>query len=161
MFTAKSFKNLFHRQKQLEFNLGNFTIKDLVNFPHKEDASMEEPFIVEIIHDNHLVVKHSASGRVNSVHHYEYLPNKKMVIIDSTLEREAYVMYVSVCMAFVLLAQSPINLFLFFFVAVSIFYVVSIILIVSLRIESQEMQRELEIRINYTLRTGKKVNVID
>jgi len=160
MFNLESFKRFYHRRKELEVDLGDFTIKDLVNFPYMEGAQINVPFIDEFIHVNHLIVRQSSSRRINATHHYEYLPDKKLVIVESYFEHDAYVTYAIVSLAFILLFQNPINLSLFFFVVVSMFFVVSIILFVNFMIDAQEMQRELVIRINYTLRTGRKVNAI-
>ncbi len=92
----KSFKRIFHRRKELEVDLGNFTIRDLVNFPYKEGAKINVPFIDEVIHDNHLIVRQTSSRTINAIHHYEYLPEEKVVIVESYFERDAYMTYLSV-----------------------------------------------------------------
>lgn len=155
-------ENLFRDRKEREVDLGDFTMKDLINFPYVENVNLEEPYIHEVIHRNHLVIKRKVSKKTaDCLHHFQYFPEKKLVIHDTIFHRHAFFMYLTVLMVFPYLFQEDFDVFVFIGMIAAIFFVVTMFLFWAIRYESSEMKRELDIRINYVLRTGTKVNVED
>ena len=158
MFSINSFENLFRNERNLEADLKKFSLKDILNFPYASEAGLEEYFIQERLNDNELIVNYHRSKMVTGgIHHISYLPEQSLITIESSPEKNHIYRYLLLIIILpVLLIASPNGAALFWVGAIAI---VSIIWILAIRHESAELKRELTIRINYTLRTGKKVNL--
>ena len=136
-------------------------MKDLINFPYVENVYGEEPFVNEVINKNHLVIEIRHGKRMDSLHHFQYFPEKKLVVLDSLLKRWAFALYLYVLIVVPFLFSEDFELFTFLGMTMAIFLACTIFLFWVVRSESSEMKRELDIRINYVLRTGRKVNIED
>ncbi len=160
MFNIKSFENLFRYNRQLEVDLRKFSLKDIVNFPYESEAGLSEYYIQERLNDNELIVNyHRDRAHIGGIHHISYLPAKSLITIESSpVKRELYRFLFLLVMLLIFLVVGKSTWTLgggLFVVVIGIFWIWGI------RDESAELNRELVIRINYTRRTGRKVNVRD
>jgi len=160
MFSIKSFENLFRYRRQIEVDLKNFSLKDIVNFPYKSEAGSSEYFIQERLNDNQLIVNyHRGKAWTGGIHYISYLPEQSHVVIESLPEKRDLHRCLFLLGIFPILLIFGKSIWAFFWI--SIIAVNSFFWIWGVRDESAELRRELTIRINYALRTGRKVNVID
>jgi len=154
----KFFQYLFRHRKQLEAKLGEFSLKDIANFPQESEAGSAELYIQEYQNDNELIINyHRSKMDTGGVHHITYLPQQSTIIIESLPEKKVFYRYLLLIAIFpiLLIVKSNWAFIWIIFLAVRFPF-----LLFGIRAESAEMKRELTIRVNYVLRTGKKVNVI-
>lgn len=154
-----SFQYLFRHRKQLEANLGKFSLKDITNFPRESEAGSSELYIQEYLNNNELIINyHRSKIDTGGIHHITYLPQQSSIIIESSPEKKVFYLYIFLIAIFLILLIVKAN---WAFVWIIFLVIRFPFLLFGIRAESAELKRELVIRVNYVLRTGRKTNVIN
>ncbi len=154
---------LFTRTKIIDANLGNLTIREVMNFPKKENAGFRESFINEIYNPNHIQIAVKGEiGPLSSKHDVQYDMKIKKIIIFSR-PREVTLVHKAVLIVYGLFVILNINIninkedvFAFAIFGIFFFMVFKLNQIVGVKLDSKGMEREVMIRINY-LRRNKRI----
>jgi hypothetical protein len=143
---------LFTRQATISVDLGDLSLEQIMNFPEEDRAGSEEFFINEVYKENHLQMRVKKSRVYTSgVHDFEYDPNKKEIWIFSRYNKSAFLVYgflTLVLIPFIMGEDISEMNWKWLGLMVFLFAGISLLLIVGIKTESKEIERELIIRIN-------------
>ena len=145
---------IFTRRKKIRSNLDDFELERLMTFPKREEADLHDFYLQEIFNKDHVQVGVVKRGEdhIKGIHDFEYDRNKKELIIFSRLKKSSFRMY-----AFLVFPLLP------FFLSENVdeiklklvgitivwFVFISVALILGIKFQSKEIEREMIIRINY------------
>jgi len=142
---------VFTRRKHIQVNLDDIELEQLTTFPNRNKVDIEEFYLKEVFSKDHvqfgMLTKH-----LKGVHDFEYDRDKKELIIFSRLEKSALGIYMYLSLPLLLLffgdnTSEANKVFIGMFMAFFLF--LSLLLILGIKIQSQEIEREMVIRINY------------
>lgn len=145
---------LFTRRKIIPSNLDDFELEKLMTFPKRKDADFEEYYLKEIFNKDHIQIGKTTSTRTNptGLHDFEYDREKKELLLSSKLTRRSFGNYAYLLLLILpfLFSENVDDIKLKLIGATLIgFILISLLLILVLRFEAKEIERELIIRINY------------
>lgn len=147
---------IFKRTKNIDINLDNLTMKDIMNFPEKRNAGSEEFYVNKIFNPNHIQIGVVQSRVYSSgIHDFEYDAKKKRIKIFSRFRNSAFLIYGYLIMPLLLIILGRKISWELIGITVGMFIFLSLILIIGIKSESKEIEREMVLRINY-LRPNKE-----
>lgn len=147
---------IFKRTKNIDTNLGSLTIKEIMNFPEKKNAGSEEFYINKIFNPNHIQIGVVQSRVYTSgIHDFEYDMKTKKIKIFSRFRKSAFRIYASLILPMIpMIINKEVTLELVGII-IAFFVFSTLMLVMVIKSESKEIEREMVIRINY-LRRNKK-----
>jgi len=150
---------IFKRTKNIDINLGNLTIREIMNFPKKDDAGLEEFYINEVFNSNHVQIG-VVQGRVytSGIHDFEYDSKTNKIKIFSRFRNSAFLIYGYLIMPLIplILNKNQDGTMELIIIIISFFIFFSLILIMGIKSESKEIEREMVIRLNYLRRNKNR-----
>ncbi len=147
---------IFKRTKNIDTNLGNLTIKEIMDFPEKGNAGLEEFYLNKVFNPNHIQIGVVQSRVYTSgIHDFEYDTKTREIKIFSRFKKSAFRIYASLIMPLIPMIITKEVTMELVGITIAVFVFSSLILILGIKSESKEIEREMVLRINYIRRNKK------
>lgn len=144
---------LFSIKRFIPIEFNELTLEKILNFPRKKNASSEGYYINEIYNENHVQIAVTSSRVYTSgIHDFIYDDQKSYIEIYSRYRKSAFLLYGYLTMGIFPLLSAKNELEVILKVVgliVLLFILLSAVLVFGIRSEQKELQRELNIRINF------------
>jgi len=147
---------IYSRKNTIEVDLFKFTIDEVINFPDKRNAGLEEYYVSQVYNQNHIEISVVQTETYTSgVHDIKYDIDKKEIAIYSRFRNSAFLIYGFLIMPLIPIffkqefSLALVGITITFFVAITLF------LGITIRSESKDIEREMILRINYLRRNRR------
>ena len=151
----KSFDmKIFQRYHIIDFNLHPHTMEEVINFPNKNEAGLEEYFVKNVFHPNHLQIDaRRRDSHTGGIHDLIFSPEEKQITIHSKFHPWAFFLYSSISLPLIPLVLSenntPKEMRTLILITLGVAILCTVFLAVVIRKESKDVEREMILRINY------------
>ena len=147
---------IFKRTKTIETDLGNLTMKEIMKFPEKKNAGLQEFYINRVFNTNHIQIKAlEKQFDLCGIHDFEYDQNTKKIKIFSRIQSLAFRIYLFPLSFFIIaVLEKEINMLLIG-LSIVVFIITSLMLLLGINSESKEIEREMVLRINFIRRNKR------
>ena len=146
---------IFERKKSIDINLGKFTMEEIMNFPNNKNVGSEEFYLKEIFNSNHIQIGVTqVKAYTSGIHDFEYDTQTKQIKIFSRFRNSAFLVYLYSILPLMplIFGKNSGNILPLIGMTVACFIFFTLLLVFGIRSESNEIEREMVIRINYLSR---------
>jgi len=155
-------KNYFTRTSTIPANLGKFNLQQLMNFPTRKEALLEDFYLEKVFSDDHIQISIIAGRRYDvGIHDFKYNSAKNEIILFSKYKRSAFGIYLAPALLLIPLINisSFTNQEMITYLITLLFAFIGFTLLMKIGInnQSKEIERELVLRINYLYRNKKLI----
>lgn len=127
-------------------------MEEIMNFPEKKNVGPEEFYLKKIFNPNHIQIGVARSKSYSGgIHDFEYDTKKERIKIFSRFRSSAFLIYGYLILPIIPLVRNHNNEHTYQFIGITIILSIflTLILVLGIKSESKEIEREMIIRINY------------
>ncbi len=144
---------IFSRQKEINIKLSDLTMEEIMNFQSVKNVESEEFYLNEVFHSNHIQMAVNQSKVYSSgIHDFEYDTKMERIFIFSRYRKSAFLIYSYAVFPIFCLNSSKEVFLNSIGMALAWGLFATLLLVIGIRSESKEIEREMIIRINYLRR---------
>ena len=143
---------IFERKKSIDINLGKLTMEEIMNFLGEKNAGSEEFYLKEVFNSNHVQIGVAQNKTYSSgIHDFEYDTQAEQIKIFSRFRNSAFLVYLYSILPLtpLIFGENSGNVLPLIGMTVACFIFLTLLLVFGIRSESNEVEREMVIRINY------------